>query len=138
MMLITVENFMEKPFCDILEQLKDSNFNGCAHISSDLIRASILFENIDGVMIAEVLESVFGQLYHLKSNYNINQEKHNALIDDLVNDIQKLDYSLKNNNDIETYNTLKNIRYIATKFQVRVWHTLPETKSLTLNRSRND
>ena len=128
-MNLTVEECYEKSLGEIIEQIKTENFSGCTSMATDMVRASILFENTDGVLVGEVLEAVFLELHSVMKNYEISKDKRSELIKDLVYSAQELANSFKNKNNIEMYNNLKNIRYIVTKFQFKAIYTLPKKKS---------
>lgn len=111
-------------------QIDQECFTNCYNISNDIIRVSALFENSDGVFVGEILEGVFSQLSPILQEYTVDDNDRKVLKDELENNIQLLAKAFVTHDSAGIYSSLRNIRYVTTKFQFKSWNTLSRKRSI--------
>ncbi len=123
------EGFLEN-ISKIQLQFDESNFIGCRRLSSELIAASNFFDFVDGVLIAEILESIFDNLNELNDRYEIEKEdlaELNKLITNIIKMINNSNLNFNDKNKIKIYDLLKDFRVKATRMQVN-YHMVKKLK----------
>lgn len=114
------ESFLEK-LSEIPLQFNTSNFRGCRILSTDLIAVSNFVNFFDGVLIGEILESVFENLNALNDKYEIEKEELmelNELITNIVGLVNNSNLSINEKNKIKLYDLLKDFRFKVTGMQL--------------------
>ncbi len=127
--LSNVKELFKSPLEKMITQTERGNFLGCSYMATDLIRASILHNDADIVMIFEVLESVFYQTSRVTRSFNITDEVMSKLKSDIIINLRQLLSALENNDQESIYVSLRDIRHAGTKFQFNAFHTLPKNNS---------
>ena len=103
----------------ICESIEKQNFQSCATISTDLIKLSEMVDYHDGVIIGEVLETVFNQVFTEMTRFEISPEERENLKRLFIGDIQSIYKCYKEEDKNDLFNALKNMRFNATRFQFR-------------------
>jgi len=120
----TLEIFDES-FKIIKEMLEKSNVYGCNRIARKLTSLGYMARFKEGVFVGEVLEGIFDQLYDVISEYDIDQDELKKILGILIEQSSILNDSLKNSNNEKIYETLKEMRYSVTDFQISKYNTGP-------------
>ena len=105
---------------DIQKNLENANYSVCNKISNNLVQFAYSLELEDEVFISEVLESVFDNLNNL-SNYVIPKEVKDKINLDISERMQFLVDAYDTKNHGRLYESLKQLRYITTLYQLNVW-----------------
>ena len=113
---------------DILNNLKEGKYNVCNKIAHDLVNLAWVLELKDEVFISEVLESVFGNLNDTEDDYKVPEIKVKEVREQLIKFMQPLKDSYKTKNPNSLYNTLKELRYYATLFQLTAWQKYDKSR----------
>ncbi len=105
---------------DIQKNLESANYSVCHRISSDLVKFTWNLELEDEVFISEILETVFDNLVDI-SDHAIPKEIRDKINLDISEKIRFLveAYNAKDPNQL--YESLKQLRYITTEYQLNVW-----------------
>jgi hypothetical protein len=101
--------------------LDSGNLRACFIASSNLTMFSAMSEYDDGVMITEVLQGVFSEVGPLFDDYLIEENDSKQLISEMKKYMKDVIKNYDENNKNELYSALKNLRYVATKFQMQCW-----------------
>lgn len=117
-----IYQIFDKQFENILAMIDQYRFQNCANISVDLIRISTLSDYKDGILISEVLESVFGQIHPLFQEYEISKDEKDSIIVKLCDQISLLSKSYRKDNKEQTYEILKELRSMTTFLQFKCWN----------------
>lgn len=100
-----------------LTTLDEIGFKNCFHIAVDLTKIAAYSDFKRGVLVAEVLESVFGQLGPLFEVYDIPEDRKKMIKNKIIQGISSLSSAYKNNNGAAVYEALADVRFAATHFQ---------------------
>ena len=125
--MVSIEELFEKSFSNMISHI--DNLKTCSNIATSLADLSIMHENKDGVMIAEILAGTFYNIHMITLDFNVNHDDLNELKKDFIHNIQLLSTSFKEGNFKEVYVNLKNISYGGYKFQYTAFQTLSERGS---------
>ena len=114
-------------FDDYLNKLKlaveENRLSNCNAISSDLTKYSVMTDYQDGVLIAEIFESVFSQIRDLFTTMEVSENERERILAELKNHIVSIKNTYKDNDKNLIYQELKKIRNAATRFQIHCWNT---------------
>ena len=114
-------------FDDYLNKLKSaieqSRLSNCYDMCNSLTRYSAMSGYQDGVLISEILESVFFQLRRLFDTVNIPKTVQKEFLTELKTHVVSVGTTYKNDDKNPIYNTLKEIRNLTTNFQFHCWDT---------------
>lgn len=86
------------------------------------------------MLVAEVLEGVFGQVGPLFEMYDIPEDRKKVVKDKLIEGIHSLLSSYKSGSGAAVYDALADVRFAATHFQFACyanWKRFPETSRLS-------
>jgi len=108
----------------IRKLLDEHNFSGCSSIATDLITFSMMSDFTDGVLIGEVLESVFDQIAPLFERFEVVEQERNTLKERLKEQVGLMSKSYRMENKTEVHESLRNIRVAATAFQFKCYRTM--------------
>lgn len=127
-----IYQIFDEQFENILEMINQSSFQNCMNISVDLTRISTLAGYNDGILISEVLESVFGQTSPLFQEYDISDAEKDSITTKFHEQICLLSKSYRNDSKGQIYEILKELRSMTTLLQFKCWNTFkrkhPEPK----------
>ena len=115
----------------ISNSLDSDNLRACYIGSANLTMFSVMSDYDDGVIITEVLQGIFSEIGPLFDDYQIEIKDREQLMDEMkkyMKDIIK-NYDEKNKNDL--YSALKNLRHVATKFQMQCWKLMKRKTNAT-------
>jgi hypothetical protein len=120
------EKVYEEKLSQVSTQLKKKNFVGCYFICSDLTKLSVTFSAKEHVLISEFLEYLFSNLKETIDNYNISEDttdKITSQIDNFIEGLIPFLSGINTNPDLENekiniYNHMRDIRYLVTDFQI--------------------
>ena len=110
----------------ISEHWKQNNFNMCFTMSIDLTKLSWTFELKNELFMSEILESVFRNIDNTQNDFRVKIIKSKEIdmrvkitshIDTLITQYEKYDFAA-------CIETLKEIRYIATLYQLNLAYNL--------------
>ena len=105
-----------------LHSLIDKNhFSNCNFVCTNLTSYSVMSDYMDGLLIAEVLESVFSQLKHIFDMYEVTDEDKQILASKLQDGIDRIKKTYRDDDKNSLYDGLKKIRSDATYFQFNAW-----------------
>lgn len=104
-------------------QVDEKNYNNCFRITIDLTRISTLSNFKDGLLISEILENVFQQIDSIIIQYIVEKEETDELNRQVTEILDIILKSYKDESKQNLYDALKELRYIATQFQFKNWHT---------------
>lgn len=114
-----VNAVFDESFGIISEYVKSNNYRGAFMVSNNLTMYSLLSDFEDGVFIGEVLEGIFSQIGPLFERYQISETEQSMISKEIqtLNDKLRRVFKIKSNEEL--FSTLKSMRSIATKFQIR-------------------
>lgn len=113
--------------------LDEIGFENCFRIASDLTKIAVYSDFKRGVLVAEVLEDVFGQVGPLFETYDIPEDKKKSIKDEIIQEIYSLASVYKGGSGGAVYDALADIRFGATRFQFECytsWKRFPKTSRL--------
>jgi hypothetical protein len=116
-----VPEVFKENLLSISDSLDSSNLRACFLGSANLTIFSTMADYDDGVIITEMLQNVFSEVGPLFDEYQMDEKDSEQLMNEMkkyLKDIIK-NYDDKNKNDL--YIALKNMRCVATKFQMQCW-----------------
>ena len=105
----------------ITEMIEQDHLRGGFITSMDLTRYSTMSDFDDGILISELLENVFSEIGPLFEMYQIEEEDKKQLLDEIKEQISKLKQYIQKPEEKQLYLTLRQLRSIATKFQMITW-----------------
>lgn len=117
-MVKNLTQIFDESLNNILSIVNDKNYYSCIKISNDLITISVQSDYKDGIFIAEVLDGVFSQIYPISDEYQIDEEYQNNIKDQLKKQLELLLSSYKDGDKNKIYNALKDLRSVATVYQL--------------------
>lgn len=100
-----------------LTELDEIGFENCFRIAADLTKIAVYSNFKHGVLVAEVLEGVFGQVGPLFEMYDIPKDRKKVIKDKIIHEIYSLSSTYKNDNGAAVYESLADVRFAATRFQ---------------------
>ena len=110
----------------LLNSLINKNlFLNCHSTCNDLTRYSAMSNYTDGVVISEILEGIFLDLYNTFNKHEIPDEEKNTLTSELRDGINCIRTSYKDDDKNSLYHGLEKIRNHATHFQIRCSNSFP-------------
>lgn len=118
----------QKGFEEISRLLESSNISGCSMISNRIITFASLIEDKNGVLVGEILESCFTEIEDINKSYVIPDDKKASLLTILKSNLQKIASNFKDDNIIELYNSLREMRSTTTNFQLTSFVNLERRK----------
>ncbi len=114
-------------FDDYLNKLKlaveENRLVNCSTMSTDLTKYSVMTDYQDGVLVAEIFEGVFSQIYNLFTTMQIPENECESILTELKNHIVSIENTYKDNDKNLIYQELKKIRNTVTRFQIHCWNT---------------
>lgn len=124
-----MENITEiiiKRLESIKEPLNNGNYASCARISHDLVSFAWTLKIKDEVFICETLEAIFYQIRDTFSERGVPNELKEKIRNELSTAYPAVITAYKNEkNSEELYNSLRELRYIATLHQLDIWQKFP-------------
>ncbi len=105
----------------IADIVAPNNYRNCLLASANLTQFCNMSEYDDGVLISEILESVFSQVGPLFDDYLISDKEKEGISNDIKSSLKVIinNYGKSDKNDL--YTALKNFRFTATKIQMKLW-----------------
>jgi hypothetical protein len=119
---------------EILKALGQKNYAGCSSMSTDLITVSVLSGYSDGTFVGEVFEGVFDQLAPLFDTYEVSDSERNSLEEGLREQINTIAKSYKTADKKALYTALRDMRALATEFQLKCFRTLKSKPNIEVRR----
>lgn len=89
-----------------LTELDEIGFENCFRIAADLTKIAVYSNFKHGVLVAEVLEGVFGQVGPLFEMYDIPKDRKKVIKDKIIHEIYSLSSTYKNDNGAAVYESL--------------------------------
>jgi hypothetical protein len=117
---------------EILKALGQKNYAGCSSMSTDLITVSVLSGYSDGTFMGEVFEGVFDQLAPVFDTYEVSDGERNSLEEGLREQINIIAKSYKTADKRTLYSALRDMRALATEFQLKCFRTLKSKREIEL------
>lgn len=119
-MQVDINDINQKLLGKIIKAMENSDFALCTNLSSEMIRISDYVDFIDGIFFGEFFESLFSNINSINAEYVIEEAVINNLKSDIINLISILRDSipLDDNNKINIYNLITNIRAKASRLQL--------------------
>ena len=109
--------FREK--LEIIPKLvNEDKFKNCQNIFRDLIKTSWTLDLKNELFISEVLEGVFNQIGGVVDEYEVPEESTKELGNTLKKQIDELIKSYMSGNTVGLYNSLREIRCVASHYQL--------------------
>ena len=103
--------------------IEQNRLSNCYAMCSRLTRYSTMSGYQDGVLISEILESIFLQLRDLFDTTNIPETEQKEVLTELKTHVASIRATYKDDDKNSIYNTLKEIRNLTTGFQFHCWDT---------------
>ena len=123
---------------EILKALGQENYVGCSTMSTDLITISVLSVYSDGIFMGEIFEGVFDQVGPLLDAYELSDSDRNSLKDGLREQINIIAKSYKIADKGAFYAALRDMRTLATEFQLKCFRTMKSKENLEVRRAEFD
>ena len=111
--------------------LDSSNLRACFLGSANLTIFSTMADYDDGVMITEILQGVFSEIGPLFDEYQIEEGEREQIMNDMKKYMKDIISNYNENNKNELYSALKNLRHVATKFQMQCWKLMKRKTNAT-------
>ena len=108
---------------------KEEQYLNCFQVAKDLTNFGWTMELEDEVLISEVLESMFKQMGLLLEKYQIPNEIRDEIKIKLSLSLKKLIEEYMEKDPAKLYACLKELRYVATYYQLNACQTYPELGS---------
>jgi len=121
-----VYQIFDESFATILRFLENAQYDNCYKISSDMTRIASVSEFTDGILVSEILESVFSQLSTLFGSYKIDEVGGKLIKDQLKEQISLLSKNYRIDDKNKVYPILRDLRSMVTQFQFKCWNTMSE------------
>lgn len=102
---------------------RDGKFRACFRSSRDLTRFAAMSDLKHGVFITEVLESVFLQIGPLFAHYRIPPNDRSDMVANVGKKLSLLSSAYKKEDKNQAYRVLEDLRFDATKFQLKCINT---------------
>ena len=98
------------------EMVGDENYSGCANQTTDLTTIAVHFDYESGLLISEVLDSVFEQVNVTIQSRAVGSSQLDKIKEQLNLQLDEVLKSYKKNDKNELFNALMKIRSAATRF----------------------
>ena len=108
---------------DIVALARDSKFKACFLSSADLTRFASMSGFKHGVLITEVLENVFLEVGQTLSRHQVLQQDRADVTASIYSNMSLLSSVYKDEDKSAAYRVLEDLRFEATKFQIRCVNT---------------
>ena len=108
---------------DIVALAHDSKFRACFLLSSDLTKFAAMSDFKYGLFITEVLENVFLQVGQAMSRHRVLPQDRTDVVACINKNLELLSSAYKAENKSEAYRVLEDLRFDATKFQIKCINT---------------
>ncbi len=104
---------------DIMKYLEEGQYVPCFHLSADLTRFSCLLGQKNWVFTCEVLESVYNNMTYMSNHLVLPKDDEAAIRTKLHQSMNKLLPAIENDDEAGVWQSLQQIRFDATVFQMR-------------------
>lgn len=110
-------------FEEITRMVEQGNYKGSFVYSSNLTLFSTLLDYEDGILISELLEGVFSQVGPFAEE--LNPEEIRSINEQLAAQMKIIAGSYRAEDKTILYQALRDLRSIATKFQIKCMRSRP-------------
>ena len=110
-------------FEEITRMVEQGNYKGSFVYSSNLTLFSTLLDYEDGILISELLEGVFSQVGPFAEE--LNPEEIGSINEQLAAQMKIIAGSYRAEDKTILYQALRDLRSIATKFQIKCMRSRP-------------
>lgn len=110
------------------EHLGDGQYGACASTASELTHFSCLLGDKTWVFASEVMETVFGNMYHLSKHHGLPEKDEKSIRSKLIRAMDDVPGAIESGEDDQVFPPLAQMRFDATMFQMSVWTSQPRVQ----------
>ena len=106
--------------------LREGQYGACASTASEMTHFSCMLGHKVWVFVSEVLESVFGNMYHLSKHLDLPNEDEKSIRSKLSQNAGAVLHAIESGDDDKIFQPLVQMRFDTTEFQMKVWTARPK------------
>lgn len=110
----------------IAEHLREGQYGACASTASELTHFSCLLGDKAWVFASEVLESVFGNMYHMSKHHSVPKGDEKSIRSKPVQAMDNVLHAITNEDDEQLFPPLVQMRFDTTMFQMEMLTSQPK------------
>lgn len=101
----------------LIDMIKYENYRHAFAASNALLRMGVIFEDKKSVYIGEILETIFNEWRNNMESI-IPKQYETEMNEELISHMTKIKQSITNDNSLELHESLMDIRFFTTSFQI--------------------
>lgn len=109
------------------EHLREGQYGACASKASEMARFSCMLEHRSWVFVSEILESMFGNMYHPSTCHDLPAKDEKSIRQKLARFASDVLHPMANEDDDKIL-PLMQLRFDATELQKKVWTGQPKIR----------